>query len=171
MKIRLSLVLAVGLYAAALAQAQSTTAVEQPTVEQQILPILREQFVAANAHDTDGFMASYAHDSSLVFVFNGTEIRGFDDLHAQHLKWWKNGKSDVVYSEEAPAEFLRLGPETALVTQHLAGHRTGPDGKPSSGAFTLTTIWRRRAEGWRVIYGHESWVPPNPTNPTASQAK
>jgi len=140
-------------FAAAFSQAQSDR-----SVEQQILPLLHQQMLAANAHDTDAFLATYVHDASLIFVINGQVIRGFDSLHEQQLKWWNNGKSDAVYTEQSPPEFIRLGSQMMLATQQMASHRTLPDGKPSDGKFALTTIWQQLPAGWRVIYCHESWT-------------
>ncbi len=140
-------------FAAAFSQAQSDR-----SVEQQILPLLHQQMLAANAHDTDAFLATYVHDASLIFVINGQVIRGFDSLHEQQLKWWNNGKSDAVYTEQSPPEFIRLGSRMMLATQQMASHRTLADGKPSDGKFALTTIWQQLPAGWRVIYCHESWT-------------
>ncbi len=124
----------------------------------QILPLLHEQRLAANAHDTDAFLHTYLHDDSLVFLIDGRVIRGFDALRQQQLKWWKDGKSDVVYTERARPEIVTLDSQTALVTEQFTGRRTGPDGKPTSGDFVVTTIWHKLPGGWRVTYGHESWT-------------
>lgn len=48
---------------------------------QQILTLLHEQNLAANAHDTDRFLATYLHDDSLIFVSNGQLIQDFNSLH------------------------------------------------------------------------------------------
>jgi ketosteroid isomerase-like protein len=112
--------------------------------------------VAANAHDTDSFLATFLHDASLVFVINGEVTRGFDNLHEQHLKWWNQGKSGATYTERTPPDFISLSSKAVLVTQQLASHRMMPDGKPSEGKLVVTTIWRRLPAGWRVIYCHES---------------
>jgi ketosteroid isomerase-like protein len=143
--------LLVCLLAVTVAQAQS-----EPSAELRILPLLREQMVAANAHDTDRFLTSFFHDASLIFVINGEVIRGFDNLHERQLKWWNYGKSDATYTEQTPPDFVSLNSKTVLVTQQLASRRTMPDGKPSEGKFVVTTIWRRLPAGWRVIYCHES---------------
>ena len=84
-------------------------------VEQALRPLVDELQAAANAHDTDRFMALYARRAELIAVFNGEEFHGWDDLHAQQLKWWKNGKSDAVYTERGTPEFTVLGPDTAVV--------------------------------------------------------
>lgn len=76
------------LFVTGFCQAQSNS-----SVADQILPLLSEQLFAANAHDTDRFLATYVHSPELVFIANGQIIRGWDSLHDQQLKWWKNGKT------------------------------------------------------------------------------
>lgn len=80
-----------------ISQAQSKS-----SAAQQILPLLQEQALAADAHVTDRFLAAFLHDDSLIFVINGQLTRGFNSLHEQQLKWWNNGKSDVIYTQVAP---------------------------------------------------------------------
>jgi hypothetical protein len=63
-----------------------------------ILPVLNEQMFPANAHDTDRFLGTYLHSPDLIFIVKRQVIPGWDSLHKQQLKWWKNGKSDVVYN-------------------------------------------------------------------------
>jgi len=151
MKRAVGVLLLICLLGATGAQEQS-----RPSVAQQILPLLHEQMVAANAHDTDRFLATFCHDASLLFVINGEVIRGFDNLHEQQIKWWNHGKSDTTYTEQTPPDINSLSSKTVLVTQQLASRRTMPDGKPGEGKLVITTIWRRLPAGWRVIYCHES---------------
>lgn len=128
------------------------------TPRQEIEPLLNEQMLAANAHDTDRFLALYLHKPSLVFVFNGTLILGWDDLRAQQLKWWNGGKSDVVYSEGGQSQFTVLSPEIVVVTTPLESRRTLPDGASATGKFAVTMVWQKRPEGWRIVQAHESTV-------------
>ncbi len=124
--------------------------------EQELRPVLDEQMAAANAHDTDGFLASYLRSPDLIFVFNGEIIRGFDALREQQLKWWQNGASDVVYAERGDPIFTVLDSSSVIVTSALSSKRTAADGSVSTGEFVATTVWRKRPEGWRVIAAHES---------------
>jgi ketosteroid isomerase-like protein len=137
---------------AAPASAQITTSTAVRAIE----PLLTQQLQAANAHDTDRFLASYLHDSTFVLVFNTQVIRGFAAVRAQQLKWWNNGQSDVAYSERAPAEFTMVNPSVVLVIQQLSSSRALPTGKTASGDFVAMTVWQKRAEGWRVVQAHES---------------
>ncbi len=154
-------ILAIAIVACALlpcclpAQTDATTAA---SVRSQIEALLQEQMLAANAHDTDRFMATYLHDSSLVFVFNGVSYNGWDSLESQQLKWWNNGKSDVVYSRRGPAEFTVLSPTAVVVMQLLESRRTLATGAVTTSQFASTTIWQKRGREWKVVQGHESTV-------------
>jgi ketosteroid isomerase-like protein len=100
----------------------------------------------------------YAPRAELIAVFNGEEFHGWDDLHAQQLKWWKNGKSDAVYTERGSPEFTVLGPDTAVVTLLEGSTRTGADGTAVKNEFAISMVWKKLAEGWRIVYSHESTV-------------
>jgi ketosteroid isomerase-like protein len=136
-------------------------AADVPTsAREQIQAVMAAMGRAAAAHDTDRFMAAYMHGPDLVFAINGEVIHGWDALHAQQLKWWRNGKSDVVYTPQGEPEFTALAPDVVLTTETIAGRRTLPDGKVSTGTFVVTSIWEKLPQGWRIIYGHESWTRP-----------
>lgn len=130
------------------------------TSQQQVQPLVDASERAANAHDTDAYMAFFRKSPDIVFAINGRIIHGWDALHAQQSIWWKNGKSDVVYTATAAPAFDTLAPDTVLVTQQMSSRRTGVDGKPSLGTFVVTSIWKLLPEGWRIIYAHESWAKP-----------
>jgi len=142
--------------ARAQAEASRVSSSVQRRVEREIQPLLNEMTVAANAHDTDRFLAAYLHKPELVFVFNGDVIRGLDSVRTLQLKWWNNGKSDVVYAERTPAQVTALTPDIAIVVQAMKSQRTLPSGEVSSGNFAITQVWQKRAEGWRIIQVHES---------------
>lgn len=131
-----------------------------PSVQPSIEPLMAKMFAAANAHDTGAYMVFFEHSSNLIFAFNGRVIRGWDALRAQQLTWWKNGKSDVVYTQSIAPQYEVLGPDTELVTQQISARRTGADGKPSTGSAVLSSIWKRLPAGWRIVYCHESWMTP-----------
>ena len=139
------------LVAAGGARAQSA-----PSAEAQIAPLLDSQVVAANAHDTDRFLQTFVHDSTLVQVFNGEVTLGYPAVRALQLRWWQNGRSDVVYRRAAPPTFLVLDAGAVVVTQLLTAERTAADGQVARRTIAVTMVWQKRAEGWRVAYQHES---------------
>ena len=125
---------------------------------QQIEPLLDELMLAANAHDTDRFLAHYLRQPDLVFVYNGDVTLGWDNLRALQLKWWNGGQSDVVYSQRGAPEFTVLSQKVVVVTDQLASSRTLPDGQLQTGEFVVTMVWEKRPEGWRIVQAHESSV-------------
>lgn len=138
--------------------APGASAQAAPSPVQQIQPLGAEQLAAANAHDTDRFLANYLHDSTLVMVFNGTVTMGFDSVRALQLKAWNHGKSDVVYRRSGRPIFTVLSPDAVVETSRMSSSRTGPDGKTVTGEFAATSVWRKLPQGWRVVATHESSV-------------
>ena len=130
-----------------------------PSAEAQIAPLLDSQVVAANAHDTDRFLRTFVHDSTLVQVFNGEVTVGYPAVRALQLRWWQNGRSDVVYRRAAPPSFLVLDSGAVVVTQPLTAERTAADGRVARRTIAVTMVWQKRDEGWRVAYQHESSAP------------
>jgi len=140
--------------AAGRARAQSA-----PSPEAQIAPLLDSQVVAANAHDTDRFLGTFVHDSTLVQVFNGEVTLGYPAIRALQLRWWQNGRSDVVYRRAAPPSFLVLDAGAVVVTELLTAERTAADGQVARRTIAVTMVWQQQPEGWRVAYQHESSAP------------
>ncbi|MGH7533705.1 MAG: YybH family protein [Gemmatimonadales bacterium] len=130
----------------------------QAAARQQIDSLMADQLPAGNAHDADRFLAAFAHDSTLLFVFNGTIIRGYEPLLEQQRKWWSNGAGGVVYSRTAPPEVTILAPGVALAVDRLASRHTLPSGEVRTGDFVVMLVWRLRPEGWRIVAAHESTV-------------
>jgi ketosteroid isomerase-like protein len=112
---------------------------------------------AANAHDTERFLAPFRHDENLVFAIDGKLIRGWDALHAQQLIWWQNGKASGVYTQEGQTEFLTLAPDAVVSTARLTSRRKQADGQLTASMFVVTLVWKKSADNWQVVYGHESW--------------
>ncbi len=137
------------------ANAQSKSS-SSASPQDELRPLIARLEAAANAHDTDKFLELYLRSPELVFVVNGDVIHGFDDLRAQQLKWWKNGKSDVVYTRRAEPEFTVISDKAVVVTLLIGSERTGADGKVAKNAAAISLVWQKFSEGWRVVYTHES---------------
>ncbi|HEY8312376.1 MAG TPA: nuclear transport factor 2 family protein [Gemmatimonadaceae bacterium] len=136
----------------------SDSASDASDVQHEIEPFLTEMLIAANAHDTDRFLAAYLRGPALVFAFNGTVTNGWDNVRALQLKWWNNGKSDVAYSYVGQPAFTVIGPSVAAVTTRMSSRRKLPSGEASTGEFAVTMVWQKRAERWCIVQVHESTV-------------
>ncbi|MGA8038097.1 MAG: nuclear transport factor 2 family protein [Candidatus Acidiferrales bacterium] len=124
--------------------------------EAELRPLIDQLEVFANAHDVDKFMAFYARDPNLIAAFNGTEIRGFEELCRQQAKWWNEGKTDVVYTRRAEPQFTPLAGGGEVVTLFEQSRRTLADGTIANNVAAISLVWEKLPEGWRIVYSHES---------------
>jgi ketosteroid isomerase-like protein len=121
-----------------------------------VAPLLAAMGAAANAHDIDRHVGFYAHDPSVILIFNGQAITGWEAIRAKQAEWWKNGKTDVVYTMRGEPDFRIPAPGLVLTTIFMTSRRTMPSGEIGEGEFAVSSLWQKRPEGWRVIYAHES---------------
>jgi ketosteroid isomerase-like protein len=111
---------------------------------------------AANAHDVDRHLGFYAHNDSVIFIFNGEPTIGWEAIRNKQREVWRNGASDVVYTMQGKPTFLVPASGLVVTTIFLKSCRTTPEGQITDGEFAVSSLWQRRPEGWRVIYSHES---------------
>jgi ketosteroid isomerase-like protein len=122
----------------------------------EVAPLLAEMGAAANAHDVDRHVGFYAHDDSVVFIFNGEPTIGWEAIRQKQREVWRNGTSDVIYTMQGKPTFLVPGPGLVVTTIFLKSRRTMPNGQIADGEFAISSLWQKRPDGWRVIYSHES---------------
>jgi uncharacterized protein (TIGR02246 family) len=125
-------------------------------VRAEVSKSLKDMGAAANAHDVDRHVEFYAHDPAVTLIFNGVPIVGWEAIRDKQREWWKDGKTDVVYTPQGRPEIRVMAPDVVVTTLLMKSHRTGPSGEISEGEFAVSDVWQKRPEGWRVIYGHES---------------
>ncbi len=115
-----------------------------------IRAVIDEQSAAWNRGDIDGFMKGYAQADDIVFVSGDTLTRGWQTVLDRYKKTYdsreKMGKLDFTELEIKP-----VSPFYAVVTGrwHLTRAADSPHGR-----FTL--VFRRTAEGWRIVHDHTS---------------
>jgi ketosteroid isomerase-like protein len=127
-------------------------------VRAEILPLINAMEAAANDHDAEKHVSFYAKDPSLLFVINDRAIIGWDALLKQQQQWWHDGKTDVKYELIGKMDFQMPAPGLVMLTYFLRSHRTLSDGQTSDSRFGISLLWKKRPEGWRIIYAHESVV-------------
>jgi ketosteroid isomerase-like protein len=124
----------------------------------EIAPLLAEMQAAANAHDIDRHLSFYVREPSLLVVFNGQPIIGWEALREKQRQSWNDGKTDVVYTLVGEPDYRMPAPGLVMVTSILTGSRTLPSGEVGNTAFGISALWQKRPEGWRIIHAHESTV-------------
>lgn len=131
-----------GLGAAAFGQAP-------PAAEREIRAVLDLQQAAWNRGDIDGFMASYWNSEYLTFQSANKRTRGWSEVLARYKKTYPAGKMGRL--EFADLAVHVLSQNSAFV---LGRFKLDLDGSLKEGVFTL--IFRRTAEGWRIVHDHTS---------------
>jgi ketosteroid isomerase-like protein len=124
----------------------------------QIQPLLDEMMLAANAHDTDRFMALYARSPELVVTFDDMTMHGWQVVRDQQLQWWDNGKSNAVYSQSAAPEVTVISATVVATLQSMTVTSITPDGATRSAKVVATSVWKKLPEGWRILVAHESLI-------------
>ena len=122
----------------------------------EVAPLLQAMGAAANAHDVEHHVGFYAHDPSVTLIFNGEVIVGWEAIRDKQSEWWKNGKTDVVYTMQGAPTFRVAAPGLVVTTTLMKSRRSGPSGAVVENNFAVSALWQKRPEGWRVIYAHES---------------
>jgi ketosteroid isomerase-like protein len=139
---------------------ESAWAVDAPknsnAASAEVAPLLAEMGAAANAHDIERHVGFFAHDDSVIFIFNGESTIGWEAIREKQREVWRNGTSDVVYTMQGTPTFLVPAPGLVVTTIFLKSHRTMPNRQIADGEFAIFSVWQKRPEGWRVIYSHES---------------
>jgi ketosteroid isomerase-like protein len=128
------------------------------SVKEQLQPLLAEMLLAANAHDTDRFMAAYAHNQMLIVTFDDTTIHGWQAVRDQQLQWWDNGRSTGIYTENSAPEVAVINDTVVSTLQSMTVTDTAPDGAKRTARLVATSVWKKLPEGWPIVVAHESLI-------------
>lgn len=116
--------------------------------------VLAAQEQAWNAGDLAGFMQGYARGAHTRFASGGDVTLGWQTVFDRYQKRYgdRAGMGRLTFSD---VSVELTGPDTALVFGHWALQR---EHDAPRGLFTL--LFRRTADGWRIIHDHTSSATP-----------
>jgi uncharacterized protein (TIGR02246 family) len=114
--------------------------------------------VAASKLDADAFMVWYWNSPSLVITFDGEVMRGWQNILTAQRGWWSDKKRGARFTEAREPEILAQGPDIITTVQWM--NVADPE-SASPSKLVITSVWRKRVEGWRIVLAHESLVPPS----------
>jgi uncharacterized protein (TIGR02246 family) len=116
----------------------------------EIRAVLSAQVAAWNRGDVDGFMNGYARSATTEFVAGDKLTRGWQTVRDRYRKKYDSREKmgTLTFSE---LKITLLGSDAALVIGRwgLVRKQDKPHGR-----FTL--LFRRTAEGWRIVHDHTS---------------
>lgn len=112
--------------------------------------VLDEQVDAWNRGDIDGFMKGYARSDETSFISGETLTRGWQTVLDRYKKSYDSREKmgTLAFTE---LEVKTISDDSAVANGRWQLTRTGD---VPHGRFTL--IFRRTAEGWRIVHDHTS---------------
>lgn len=126
------------------------------TFQREIAPLIEELFDSANALDVDRHVALYWRDAAMLFIVNGVIIRGWDRYRELQRTWWGDGRATGSYEMVGNPACEALDGDCGLTTLVMRARSKLADGEIRERDIAFTGLWRRRPEGWRIVYAHES---------------
>lgn len=122
-------------------------------VDTEIRAVIQAQQEAWNRGDIDAFMNGYARSEQTLFVSGDEVTRGWQTVHHRYkTKYSDRDKMGTLAFSEL--EFRPLSDDAAVVVGRWELKRKidNPHGR-----FTL--IFRKTADGWRIVQDHTSAAP------------
>lgn len=138
----------------------SAAVAQQPALaaaKADIEPMFAAMLTAAHARDAERHMAAYAQDPALVFIYNEAKFSGYDAVLAMTRQAFAPG-SDLAFQLQGEPQYQLLTPDWVMQTFFLTSTFTNPKGQAMKGRLSVSNLWHKRAEGWRIVYTHESNV-------------
>jgi uncharacterized protein (TIGR02246 family) len=119
----------------------------------EIQSVLRSQQDAWNRGDIDEFMNGYAKSAATVFVSDDEVRRGWETVRERYRQKYSD-RTKMGTLSFSDIEITMLSPDAAVALGRWQLKRANDQ---PHGRFTL--IFKRLAEGWRIIHDHTSVAP------------
>src|SRR5438552_9053905 len=120
----------------------------------EIRAVIQAQQEAWDRGDIDGFMNGYARSKSTIFVSEDTVTRGWQTVRDRYKKKYSD-RAKMGTLKFSDLEITSLGADSALALGRWKLKRTKDQ---PHGRFTL--IFRKTADGWRIVHDHTSAAAP-----------
>lgn len=137
--------------------AQPTQPPAMAAAQAEISPLFDAMLAAAQARDAERHMAAYAKSPALVFIYNDAKLTGFEAVLAMTRQAFAPG-SDLAFQLVGEPAYQLLAPDWVMQTFFLTSTFTSAKGRAMKGRLSVSNLWQKREEGWRIVYTHESNV-------------
>ena len=118
-------------------------------------------FVDAAEHvDAERVLNFFTQSPGFAVANNGVFVPSRDEFHTALTGYYKGYKSQDI--QIGDSRIVALSPNTAVET--LIGTFAPVDNSGTKAAprtFNWTFVWMRELNGWKVIHGHQSFLPGN----------
>jgi beta-aspartyl-peptidase (threonine type) len=117
-----------------------------------IRAVLDRQVAAWNRGGLEAFLSGYWNSPDLTFFSGATVVRGWQPTLERYRRRYQSDEHQMGKLAFSDLQIEMLGPAGAFVRGRWRLQM--PDGKQPNGLFTL--IFRRFANGWKIIHDHTS---------------
>lgn len=115
-----------------------------------IRAVLDAQTAAWNRGDIEGFMDGYARSPDIVFISGDSLTHGWQTVFDRYKKGYDSReKMGTLQFSDLDVKVVSKDAAIVIGRWQLTREKDTPHGR-----FTL--IFRRRAEGWRIVHDHTS---------------
>jgi len=162
MKIKLFAALAFFLLSGFVSQKSvPATSQDQESVKKEISEAVKVIFQSLESMDAEALSHSYADSPSFAFVTTDGSVVGLAESTNHHAAWFNSLSSLKV--TPASENFVFLPDNTVICTWQGKFNMTSKAGmKVKIDRFTVTFIFSKTGNHWKVIYQHSSSLPPVP---------
>lgn len=127
---------------------------QRAAVSDTVMQIVSTIAEAGSTVDFDLFLSLF--DTNPVWAESGV-VGGWDSTRTAWREVWDSfAEVDPVLG---PPQIKVLAADAAVMTQPFEWSVTDVEGTDMVFAGAWTLVVARTAEGWKIVYGHESWLP------------
>lgn len=131
---------------------------DRAAVESSVRQATSDFVDAAERVDTERVFNFFSRNPGFAVADDGTYLTSRDQFHDAIAGFYKGLRSQDVQMRDM--RIVALGPDKAVATGAGTVVRTDSAGnKAAPRTFTWTFLWVREPEGWKILHGHESFVP------------
>ena len=155
----LAVLLAGGISLQAQLPAQSVTippALDKDMIVGEVTDAFDQLILAINARDVDAWASLYSK-KSFEAAFAGTDYYATRDAWVQTIGTYFRERSRQ-HVDVDQVQVVPLAQDLALLTSQERSEMQSGDAAPTLARHVFTLLWKKEADGWRIIHSHESWL-------------
>jgi len=131
---------------------------DRAAVESSVRQATNDFIDAAEHVDAERLMNFFSRKPGFAAADDGTYLTSRDQLHDAVAEFYRRLRSQDVQMRDM--HIVALAPDKAVATGAGTVVRTDSSGnKAAPRTFAWTFLWVREPEGWKILHGHESFLP------------
>ena len=125
-------------------------------IVQEVQDSFDELILAINERDVDAWSSLYSKEGFLSAIA-GPDVYTNRETWVQTIGTYFNERTRQ-HVDVSDAHVVPLGQDLALLTSQERSEMQTGDEVPIVARHVFSLLWKKEADGWRIIHSHESWV-------------